>query len=184
MNDVFSSHVTPDIMVLFMGLFLVITLKNADGITPRTVQQSNSAGANVMDSRYPCFSCSGGIQGLVLENLEEWMNRLSFKRSSPYSVFSQQGFVNKYSVVGRSNCTSQLDIKGSPLCCPLSPSTCLNWQLNMGGEAGIPLENWALLSLSTSKTRTLIWSCLQPIPVRKWMSKLGPQSYGWYSVHG
>lgn len=83
MNDVFSSHVTPDIMVLFMGLFLVITLKNADGITPRTVQQSNSAGAHVMDSRYPCFSCSGGIQGLVLENLEEWMNCLSFKRSSP-----------------------------------------------------------------------------------------------------
>lgn len=39
MNNVFSSLVTPGIMVLFMGPFLVITLKNADGITPRTGQQ-------------------------------------------------------------------------------------------------------------------------------------------------
>lgn len=29
--------------------------------------ESNSAGASVMHSRYPSFSCSGGIQGLVLE---------------------------------------------------------------------------------------------------------------------
>lgn len=54
--------------------------------------KSNSAGANVMHSRYPCFSCSGGIQGLVLQNLEEWMNCLSFKQSSLNSVISQQGF--------------------------------------------------------------------------------------------
>lgn len=39
MSNVFNSLVPPNIMMLFMGLFLVITLKNADGITPKTVQQ-------------------------------------------------------------------------------------------------------------------------------------------------
>lgn len=39
MSNVFHSLVPPNIMMLFMGLFLVITLKNADGIPPKTVQQ-------------------------------------------------------------------------------------------------------------------------------------------------
>ena len=37
-NNVFNSLLTRNIIMLFMGLFLVITFKNADGITPKAVQ--------------------------------------------------------------------------------------------------------------------------------------------------
>lgn len=43
------------------------------------VSRSNPAGASVMDSRYLCCGCSGGILGVVLENPEAWMHCLSLQ---------------------------------------------------------------------------------------------------------
>ena len=92
MNNVFNSPIPSNTMMLFMGLFLVITLKNADGIAPKTVQQKQFCWGRRDALQVSVFQQLGGFQGLVLETLGEPMNCIPFKQSSRNSAISQQGF--------------------------------------------------------------------------------------------
>ena len=91
-NNVFNSLLTPNVIMLFMRLFLVIILKNADGITPKMVQQRQFCRGQGDAFQASVFQLLWRDPGIVLGNLVEWMNCLSFKQSSLNSVISQQGF--------------------------------------------------------------------------------------------
>lgn len=115
MNSVFSSLLTPNITMLFMGLFLVITLKNADGITPKTVQQKQFCWGQCDALQVSVFQLLWRDPGIGVRNSGR-VNELLILQAilSEECCFSER-LSNKYFMVWSSNCPSVLDLNGGTL---------------------------------------------------------------------